>query len=82
MNIPSIEHITTGTYYSNDLGALATWDFSAIGHEDVGGSIARGNVVIKRIQDAKMSDTTKDLQEKVVYLHDLALNKENIYENL
>ena len=48
-NIPHIEHITTRTYYSKSLGALATWDFFPIGHEDVGGSTSRGNVVIKRI---------------------------------
>ena len=60
-NIPSIEHITTRTYYSKDLGALATWDLLAIGLEDVGSSTSRGNVVIKRIQDAKMSNTMKDL---------------------
>ena len=81
-NIPGIEHITTGTYYSKDLGALATWDFSTIGHEDVSGSIAKGNVVIKRIQDAKISSTNEGLQEQVEYLHDLALNKEKIYKNL
>ena len=48
-NIPTIEYITTRTYYSKKLGALATWNFSAIGNEDVGGSTTRGNVVIKRI---------------------------------
>ena len=48
-NIPGIEQITTRTYYSKDLGALATWDFSAIGHDDVGGSTTKGNVVIKRV---------------------------------
>ena len=59
-NILGIEHITTGTYYSKDLGALSTWDFLTIGHDDVGGSIAKGNVVIKRVKDVKMSDTTRD----------------------
>ena len=64
-NIPGIEHITPRTYYSKDLGALATWDFSAIGHNDVGGSTTRGNVVIKRVEDVKILDTTRDLQEQV-----------------
>ena len=81
-NIPSIEHITTRTYCSKDLGALATSDFSTIGHEDVGGLNTRGNVVIKRVQDVKMLENTRDLQEKVAYLHDVALNKEKIRENL
>ena len=30
-NIQCIEHIITGAYYRKDLGALATWDFLAIG---------------------------------------------------
>ena len=81
-NIPSIEHTTTGTYYSKDLGALTTWNFSDIGDEEVGGSGARGNVVIKRVQEAKMSDTTRDLQDQVAYLHDIALHKEKAYEDL
>ena len=48
-NILGIEHITTGTYYSKDLGALATWDFLAIGKEGEISSTTRGNVIIGRV---------------------------------
>ena len=81
MKIPKIlgiEHITTSTYYSKEIGALATWDFLAIGSDGEGCSTARGNVVIKRVQDVKIPDTTRDLQEQVAYMHDVALSKEKI----
>ena len=61
---------------------MATWDFLDIGHEEVGSLTNRGNVVIKRVQYVKMSDTTRDLQEQVAYLHDRTLNKEKVYEDL
>ena len=60
-NVPSIEHTTTRTYYNKDLGALETWNFLDIRDEEVGGSGARGNIVIKRVQEEKMLDTTRNL---------------------
>ena len=48
----------------------------------MGSSSERGNVVIKRVQDAKMLDITRNLQEQGAYLHDIARHKEKAYESL
>ena len=81
-NIPGIEHAIMGRYYSKDLGALEPQNFSNIGEEEVGGSSARSNIVIKRVQEAKMLDATNNLQEQVSYMHDISLHKEKAYEDL
>ena len=61
LNILGIEHATTLSYYSKDLGSLETWKFSNIGEEEVGVLGDRSNIVIKRVQEAKVLDATKDL---------------------
>ena len=53
-----IENISSDIYYSKDLGALATWDFSTIWQEEETSLGARENVIIYRVADAKLFDTT------------------------
>lgn len=81
-HFPRVEHITSGMYYSKDLGVLARWDFASVRKEGESSSGGEGHVIIQRVADAKLSDTTRNLKEQVSYVHDVALNKEKRYENI
>lgn len=59
-HLKGLEDMTSDTYYRKYLGVLATWNLntsrSGRGDEiDIG---VRGNIIIQRVKDAKLSDST------------------------
>lgn len=82
LNLPTIENMTSGMYYSHDLKALAQWVFSLIRDEGEVPTSGEGNIIIKRVSDAKLCETTNHMKEQTSFVHGVALEKEKAHERL